>query len=416
MSTNISSLSYLNMGIIITIRYMGCSGKRGEDMRIALGMIIRNIISEEEIMRFIDNAEKYGHNLDCVIVAFTQQMDPRAASRINKKTKFYAIDIKNPTYCVERFRAMEVSKGTRQALLGCPVDSAGGMMPYGFKRTVVTIEAILRGVDVLVFVDNDVFPKVLMMTPNGPSIKEVDFFGAHLKQLESGAQITTGEYSGYNILPYASFDGMEDLLNGLQKAEMLEFWQNSETHRGLIVQKPELAPVPCAKILGGNTAITLSAFAKLPPFFSSYYTVGDELFLSRGEDTVLGLSIEKSGTKCVDIGLNPLHDTFKNYPAEPDLCNDSATQERFYYACTGWVGRNPFLNYIRGADLETTREFQREQLERGLRALSGYTSNPRYYSIMRNFSESWDSLGRYISEYGHVLEAWEEFIERSDIV
>ena len=415
--TKISSLTAVSMVKLYT---NGIDWYRfdegGEDMRFALGMIIKSIDTDEEIMRFVDNAEKYGHNLDCVIVAYTQQLDPRVAGKLNKKTKFYAIDIKNPWYCIEQFRARGMSDNALQALLECPVDTASGLMPYGFKRTVVTIEAILRGVDILFFVDNDVFPAVLKKTPGGVSIEDVDFFGAHLEQLEAGSQITTGEYSGYNILPPASFEGMEDLLYGLQKIEMLKYWQDSITHRCLSVQPNERSPVPCTKILGGNTAITLSAFTKLPPFFSSYYSVGNELYLNRGEDTVLGLSIAESGTVCTDIGLNPLHDTYKDYPVEPNLRDDAATQDRFFYACTGWVGRNPFMNYIRGADLEPTREFQREHLERGLRSLSGYTSNPKYYSVLRNFDVSWDNLGRYINEYSDVLDAWKEFIERSDLM
>jgi len=379
-------------------------------MKTALGMITKSLDSDLELMRFIENAEKHGHKLDCVIVAYTLQIDPRVESRLQKKIPFFAIDIKNPHYCLDQFNHRGLSATAVQMLLECPVDTRRGAIPYGFNRTVVLIEAILRGVDTLFFVDSDVFPTVLKKTPDGLVIEDVDFFGAHLEYLNSGSQVTTGEYSGYNILPPASFDGMEDLLAGLQKSDMLEYWQSSETHRCLAVQTPEPVPVPCKKILGGNTGLNLSAFSILPPFFSSFYILGDEMFLCRGEDTVLGLGISRSGTVCTDIGLNPMHDTYKDYPAEPNLRGDPAAQERFYYACTGWVGRNPFFNHILGNDLQATREFQRERLERGLRALAGYTTNPRYYGVLRNFDTSWNELGRYISEYERTLEAWHEFV------
>jgi hypothetical protein len=158
-------------------------------------------------------------------------------------------------------------------------------------------------------------------------------------------------------------------------------------------------------------AIKLSAFAKLPPFFSSHYTYGGELFLCRGEDTMLGVEIAQSSVVCTDIGVNPLHDTYKDYPAEPNLLGDLSAQNRFYYACTGWVGRNPLLNHILGNDLYTTREYQRTCLERGLRALAEYTANPRYNSVLRNFDVSWDSLGRYINEFERITEAWTKFKE-----
>ena len=381
-------------------------------MKIALGMIIRNLEAEEEILRFIDNAESYGHKLECVIIAYTQRMDPLCANSIRKRKPLYTIDIKNPEYCYNQFKLRGMSRNAVESLLECPVNPSQGLVPYGFKRSIVTTEAILRGMDVLFFVDNDVFPTVLTETPDGIGNCNADFFGAHLKHLKTGSLITTGEYSGYNILPPASFDGMEDLLAGLQKSDMLEYWQSSGEHNCLAVLPPEPAAEPCTKILGGNTAITLSSFDSLPPFFSSSYVVGDELFLCRGEDTVLGLGIANSGITCTDIGLYPFHDTYKDYPSEPDLQGDPKAQERFFYACTGWVGRNPFLNYLRGGDLESIREKQRGCLERGLRALAEYTKNPRYYGVLRNFDTSWDSVGRYIEEYERVLEAWEEFISK----
>ena len=392
-----------------TVEFARTRGK----MKTALGMIIRSLDSDAELTNFILNAEKYGHQLDGVIVAYTHQLDPRAEQSIKKRLPFYAVDIKNPRYCYEQFKRRGIPEPAAQALLECPIDTKEGLVPYGYNRTIVVLEAILRGFDILFFVDSDVYPTVLRKMPDGGIVKdEADFFGAHLEHLRSDSQVTTGEYSGYNILPPASFDGMEDLLAGLQKTDMLDYWKNSLIHRCLAVQPQEVEVKPCGKILGGNCAIKLSAFSGLPPFFSSHYTIDDRIFLCRGEDTILGAEIEKSGTVCTDIGLNPLHDTYKDYPKEPDLPGDPAVQERFYYACTGWVGRNPLMNYIQGKDIQETRETQREYLVRGLRALVGYTANRRFYGVLRNFDTSWDNLGRYINEYEQVMEAWRVFTER----
>jgi len=364
-----------------------------------------------ELMGFIDNAEKYGHKIDCVIVAYTHQHDPKVEHSIREKVPFYAVDIKNPYFCKEQMRRRGISNATEKLLLECPVDVKGGLVPYGYNRNIVVMEAILRGMDILFFVDSDIYPKVLKSAPDGLVLEDVDFFGEHLKYLNSGSEVTTGEYSGYNILPPALFEGMDNLLAGVQKSEMLEYWQTSETHRSLVIQPDEIVAKPCKKVLGGNMAIRLSSFAKLPPFFSSFYYYDGELFLCRGEDTMLGLEIGKSGVVCTDIGLNPLHDTYKDYPDEPNLRGDPAAQNRFYYACTGWVGRNPLLNHLLGNDLVETREYQRNCLENGLRALAGYTANPRFYGVLRNFDVSWDNLGRYINEFERFSEAWENFKE-----
>ena len=378
-------------------------------MKKALGMIIRSLDSEAELMGFIENAEKYGHKLDCVIVAYTLQHDMQVEHRIRKKLPFYAININDPHFCKEQMNHRGISDTAQKVLLECPVDTKGGLVPYGFNRMMVVMEAILREMDTLFFIDSDVYPKVIRKDQSGITAEEIDFFGAHLKHLNTGSEVTTGEYSGYNILPPASFEGMGDLLVGVQKSEMLEYWKASETHRSLVTQPDKIEPKPCRKVLGGNMAIKLQAFTKLPPFFSSFYTLDGELFLCRGEDTMLGTGIAKRGIKCTDTGINPLHDTYKDYPAEPDLHKDKSTQDRFYYACTGWVGRNPLLNHILGNDLNSTREYQRECLERGLRSLADYTGNRRFLEVLKNFDISWDSVDRYISEFNSVSEAWEIF-------
>lgn len=378
-------------------------------MKIALGMIVRGFTSPTRLMGFIGNAEKYGHKLDCVIVAHSRPHDAQVESKIREILPLHTINIRYPEYCIEELGKRGVSEKAALTLLKCPIDTERGLVPYGHNRTLVVMEAILRGADVLIFVDSDVISYVLTKTPEGPVLKEIDFFGSHLEHLENGADVTTGEYSGYNILPPASFNGMGDLLYGVKKGDMFDYWHNSSEHRSLVYQPEKTVAKPCKKILGGNLAIRLSAFNKLPPFFSSFYTSSDEVFLCRGEDTVLGFEIASLGTKCIDIGVYPLHDTYDDYPAEPDLQNDRRVQERFFYACTGWVGRNPFFNHILGKDPKSTREFQREHLAKGIPELVKYTSNPMFNRVQECFDDSWNSLDKYVGEFNSVIEAWDEF-------
>lgn len=381
-------------------------------MKVALGIIIRSLESEVELMNFVENAKKFNHKIDCVIVAYTFRINPIAVSKLSEKIPLVAININDLNFSKQQFRRLGISSKTTKTLLQCPIDTSKGLVPYGFNRNTIVIEAILREIDVLFFVDYDVYPVLLMQSAQGNILEETDFFGAHLKYLKSGSKVTTGEYSGYNILPPAVFEGMDDVLVGVQKSEMLDYWKHSDEHRCLMFQRANRVAVPCAKILGGNCAITLSAFSVLPPFFSSFHTVDGNVFLNRGEDTVFGLGIKKGKVVCTDIGLNPLHDTYKTFPNEPDIVNDNAVQERFYYACTGWVGRNPSLNYILGNDLKTTREYQREKLLLGLEELAKYTSNPKFKTIINNFDDSWNSLNRYIAEYEQMMEAWSEFTKK----
>ena len=86
-------------------------------MKTALGMIIRSLDSEMELMGFIENAEKYGHKLDCVIVAYTHQHDPQVEHSINEKIPLFAVDIKNPLYCKKQMRRLGISDTATRDLL-----------------------------------------------------------------------------------------------------------------------------------------------------------------------------------------------------------------------------------------------------------------------------------------------------------
>lgn len=381
-------------------------------LKIALGTIVRSLDDSAPLLSFVDNALMHGHKLDCAIVAYTDKLCPQAVHDITKKIPLFAVNINSPEFLSTQFRRLGLSAFATQELLNCPVDTARGLVPYGFNRNIVLLEALLRQIDILFFVDSDVLPIVLRKIDGEISTHEVDFFGAHLEFLRAGALITTGEYSGYNILPPARFDGMDDLLIGVQKEDMIEYWQSSEVHRSLVFQSESAQAKPCTKILGGNTAFKLEAFSSLPPFFSSHYTVKSEMFLSRGEDTLLGVAVAKSEIPCIDICLNPLHDTYKNFPVEPNLRSDRDTQDRFYYAIAGWVGRNPFYNYLLRKDFLESKELQREHFVRGIVALAKYTLNIKFNTLIDNFDESWSSLDRYVSEYEKVVLAWETFIER----
>jgi hypothetical protein len=247
------------------------------------------------------------------------------------------------------------------------------------------------------------------MKDGQPILEETDFFGRHLKYLRSGSKITTSEYSGYNILPAAEFRGMSDLLLGLRKGDMHDFWMSSLDHQCFITQPQTELPCPCTKVLGGNSGFQLSAFSVLPPFFSSFYKDGEDVFLARGEDTGLGSYITQTNTVCTDIQMYVYHDTYDGFVIPPDLKYNITTQNRFYHACTGWIGRNPLFSALLGEDEQETRDFQREHLAVGAAALADYTLNPAFNTLTEKFDISWNNLERYKTEYMRVLEAWSEF-------
>lgn len=242
-------------------------------MKIAIGMVVRNLLSASPLTEFLDNAEKYGHPIDRVIVAYSHQLAPEAAAVLQSRTKLSLIRLQEfgRTYLI--LKAIGVPYASLRELLFCPLIDTHGLIPYGFNRNQVLMEAMFTEADVLIFVDSDVLPSVLRRMPDG-SVRpcEVDFVGAHLGGMAMGADITSSDYSGYNILPPARFDGMTELLWGLHKEAMAEFWQSSMATGGMLLQEGDAGkPTPTTKVLGGNLGLRMRTFPTLPPFFSPYY-------------------------------------------------------------------------------------------------------------------------------------------------
>lgn len=392
---------------------MASDSQGGVAMKIAIGMVTRDFLSAEPLTSFLDNAEKYGHPIDRVIVAYTHQLDPAAAKEIQSRTNLSLIRLQEFGRAYLILKEIGVQHAFIQTLLLCPLIDTHGLVPYGFNRNQILMEAIFTHVDVLLFVDSDVLPFTLRRMPDG-SVQpcEVDFVGEHLRGMAMGADITSSDYSGYNILPPAQFDGMTELLWGLHKEAAADLWQNSMETGGLLLQKDEPEePIPTTKVLGGNLGIRMDALPNLPSFFSPYYFFDRTPLLARGEDTFLGLAADQYHVKCVDIQTPIFHNTYGSYPVIPDLLKDGAVRDRLYYACTGWIGRNVFYRWKTGHAIS---EFTQRnlQLSVGAKALYHYTKDRRFLRLpeVQRAAESW--LPDMIRQYQRSREAWTEFKKR----
>ncbi|HDK26057.1 MAG TPA: hypothetical protein ENG48_03045 [Candidatus Atribacteria bacterium] len=383
-------------------------------MKISLGIITKHFSSLEPIDEFLDNASKYNHKIYSVIIVYSHSCDYKLVDSLRKKVKVFAVQINNVQKIIEEQRKIGVSSESIKILLDCPTLKKYGVVPYGLYRNYVVVQAILSGSEGLVFVDTDVYPRVLVKENNQVKEKEIDFFGRHLEHLQKEeVVITTSDYSGYYIIPPMKFSGMKELFLGLQKEEAYEFLINSEKHNCLNLDNGKKRKVfETDKILGGNVAIKLRAFKELPPFFSIVYNIDDKHILSRGEDTLLGIKLSETDKKCIDIDTRIFHNTFGNYPVVPDIRNNSNIKDRFYYACLGWIGRNPFLNWLKGEDIEEVKDRQKENIVIGSQAVASYLNDERFLILPKALEISYRELKRVIKEYRRTLRAWNEFIEK----
>ena len=385
-------------------------------MKISIGVITKDFYSSEPIDEFLENASKYNHKIYSVIIVYSHDCNFQLIESLREKVKVFLVKINDAPEIKEQFIKIGLPKEDVEILLDCPALKKWGKVPYGLNRNYALIEALLSGSEVLVFIDTDVYPRVLVKEGDEVKGKEIDFIGRHLEYLKKEEVIvTTSDYSGYYIIPPMRFTGMKELFIGLQKEDAFEFLGNFEENNYLSLDNNKKRKIfETDKILGGNVAIKLNALKEFPPFFSTLYNINGEYILSRGEDTLLGIKLGKSDKKCIDIDTKIFHNTFGNYPEVPDIKKDKSIKDRFYYTCLGWIGRNPFLNWLKGKDVEKIKNRQKKNIIIGSEAVASYLNDERFLVLPEALEISYHNLERVISEYKNTMRAWNNFIAKLD--
>ena len=111
-----------------------------------------------------------------------------------------------------------------QSLIGTPFLKKYNRVSYGTCRNYALLTAILKGTDILIFFDTDVYPQILYEECKAQfHYEEIDFVGSHLDVLCKNPKVvaTTSDYTGYFIIPQMNFPHLADLLFGLQKETSL---------------------------------------------------------------------------------------------------------------------------------------------------------------------------------------------------
>lgn len=382
-------------------------------MKVSFGIITKNFMEEGTLDLFLNNAQKYGHKIHSVVIAYQNSCDFKLIEHLQNKVKVEVVKINHNYDMVNDMRAKGVSETDALNIIYSKHLEKTGYTPYGVNRNNVMVKAMLTGTEILIFIDTDVYPYILYEGPEGSTAKmEIDYVGEHLKYLaDEKVAISTSDYSGYFIIPTMSFDGMDALFKGLQKDMHFNEMVGCKKRDCLIYGEvgDQRKPFLSHKILGGNLAIKLDQMKKLPPFYSSVFTVGKDTILTRGEDTLLGLAFKKNtDILCMDIDLKIFHDTFNNYPIKPDILKNTAIRDRFYYACMGWIGRNPFLNWLKEEDVKSIYEAQREALEIGSKAAANHFQDERFLNLLEAIDVAFENLGQMIDEYEVVMESWQK--------
>lgn len=368
----------------------------------------------EPIDQFLDNAVKYNHKMHSVIIAYQDYCDFDIVRKLQQRIEVHVVKVFDckDVLCKE-LDEIGLSPVHADNLLNCSGKKGREMVPYGQNRNHVVMKAMMKGTDVLFFIDTDVYPRVLVRKNDEIIEQEVDFVGEHLKLMkEKNVYITTSDYTGYYIIPRMKFDGMKALFNGLQKDSCYQYIMDSYQHKCLNLEDLDNRKTfESNKILGGNVAIRLEAFKRILPFFSTTYEVDKNKYLTRGEDTLLGIGIDQNeDMKCIDIDLKIFHNTYGHFPTVPDIEHDNNIKNRFFYASMGWIGRNPFLNWINGHDVDQIKKYQLEQLTKGAPKVAKYLNDERFLILPKALENAYGDLDRVINEYKQFEESWKAFV------
>ena len=116
-------------------------------MIIAIGMIVRDLLSAHPLTDFLDNAEKYGHALDRMIVVYSHQADSKAVEELRSRTNLSLIKLQSNERAHLIMKEIGVRHSSIHQLLYCPLIDAHGLIPYGFNRNQALMEAMFTGTD-----------------------------------------------------------------------------------------------------------------------------------------------------------------------------------------------------------------------------------------------------------------------------
>jgi hypothetical protein len=385
---------------------------------IALGLITRNFDDSQPILRFLENARKYGHVIDRVIVAYSHNKDESSVAEVENRIPLELLLVSDLHTLRDQMCQAGLTPKTTEDLLDLPDGGEDGEVPYGAYRNAVLFKALLDGVDHLLFFDTDVEPRVLIdLDGKNAKWQEIDFVGGHMRSLaREYVSATTSEYSGYYILPPMSFPGLGELLTGLGKGMALEYMEDCHEHRCLNLGPVSPGfPKPTNKPLGGNLGLDLRKAWRLAPFYSTLYKWSGMTVKGRGEDTLLGQTISASNGHIVDVDLRIFHHTYEGFPFVPDIRKKSI-RDRFYWACLGWIGRNPFLSWYLDqlgkleTDLRSETTMQRIGLEIGGEKAALYMRDPRFKHLNTAFEASLEALPDAIDRYQHLMRGWQALL------
>ncbi len=300
---------------------------------------------------------------------------------------------------------------------------------YAAKRNALLYFAIKKGIDYLVFTDDDEYPMAVTNKHKTALWGGQDILSNHIKFITQ-ADITHGHHCGYvSPVPFVEFNDTfkEEDFRSFIEAISNEII-NWDTLKGIMENggvtyadvevltsdyATEVEEINHAKFISGaNLCINLTNARRIFPF---YNPPG-----ARGEDTFLSTCL--SERKVLRVPCYAFHDGFSTYkdllegvlPIRLKFIKGDNEQviSRFYKACIGWIRYKPLLLYITQPDCyEKKIKKMREQLYETLPKICNYFEEPDFINIAAEMEKYHKNVKKHYSEFVETQRIWAKIME-----
>jgi hypothetical protein len=300
---------------------------------------------------------------------------------------------------------------------------------YAAQRNAVLYNAIKKGMDYLVFLDDDEYPMAVTNTRNTAIWGGQHVLAQHLKYIDE-ADMTHGNHCGYiSPIPYMEFNDTmtesdfrsfieaisNDIVNWDKLKDVMKNGGVTYADTNILTRDDaiEVEETNRSKFISGaNLCINITDPKRIFPF---YNPPG-----ARGEDTFLSTCL--SDRKIMRVPCYTFHDGFSTYnhllegvlPIKLKFikADTDKISIRFYNACIGWVRYKPLLLYITHPEHyeEKIREM-REKLSVTLPKICAYFGKPEFMNVLDELEKYHKNVEKHYGEFDETKRIWAKIME-----
>ncbi|MCD4817298.1 MAG: hypothetical protein K8S23_01240 [Candidatus Cloacimonetes bacterium] len=105
-----------------------------KQLKIAFGVITRNINSITPFINFLNNAQNYGHSIASIMLIYKDIVDNEITKKLNKYCPVDAIQLGKSTFLPKQLKSFNFNEEEIKALICTPCLEKYNMVSYGTCR------------------------------------------------------------------------------------------------------------------------------------------------------------------------------------------------------------------------------------------------------------------------------------------